>query len=155
MRFTKSEASPAGVRRLSRAAGFVLPAAIERETLIAAGRRDDREVHLYALDIGRHTSFSLDDIQPAADERWSNYSRGVTAGLLRGHVQEGPQELPRRCEALPGPVEELAGVRQRKKRPEEDERYLGRAVKRWGALPLSGPSSATPSASFWTIQFIF
>ena len=30
----------------------------------------------------------------------------------------------------------LAGVRQRKKRPEEDERYLSRAVKRWGSLPL-------------------
>jgi galactokinase len=63
--------------------GFVLPAAIERETRIAAAPRRDRTVRLYALDLKRETTFDLDDVGPAADhyEAWSNYVRGVAAGL--------------------------------------------------------------------------
>jgi galactokinase len=70
--------------------GFVLPAAIERETRIAAAPRDDGIVRLVALDLGRETTFSLVDpagrpgVAPAAvpAERWSNYVRGVAAGLI-------------------------------------------------------------------------
>jgi galactokinase len=70
--------------------GFVLPAAIERETRIAAAPRDDGVVRLVALDLGRETTFALVDSDGQAgvsaasspEERWSNYVRGVAAGLL-------------------------------------------------------------------------
>ena len=39
-------------------------------------------VRLNALDLGRQTAFALDDVTQSRDERWSNYVRGVAAGLL-------------------------------------------------------------------------
>ena len=62
--------------------GFVLPAAIERETRIAVAPRDDGLVRLTAFDLGRETVFSLADIQRSADDTWSTYVRGVAAGLV-------------------------------------------------------------------------
>ena len=70
--------------------GFVLPAAIERETRIAAAPRADGMVRLVALDLGRETTFALTDsggrggvvAASLPEERWSNYVRGVAAGLL-------------------------------------------------------------------------
>ncbi len=62
--------------------GFVLPAAIERETRIVAAPRDDGIVRLVALDLDRETSFNLADVQRAGDQPWSNYVAGVAAGLL-------------------------------------------------------------------------
>jgi len=41
----------------------------------------------------------------------------------------------------------LKGVQERKKRPEEDERYLGRAVERWGPLPLDEITSSDVEAA--------
>jgi galactokinase len=61
--------------------GFVLPAAITRETRMVAAPRADGVVQLAALDLGRQTAFDLGDISPTRDERWSNYVRGVAAGL--------------------------------------------------------------------------
>jgi galactokinase len=67
--------------------GFVLPAAIERETRFAAAPRNDGRVRLAALDLGRETVFDLTEVAPSAGEAhfaepWSNYVRGVAAGLL-------------------------------------------------------------------------
>ena len=62
--------------------GFVLPAAIERETRIAVAPRSDGMVRLAAFDLGRETAFPLNDNQRSLDESWSNYVRGVAAGLL-------------------------------------------------------------------------
>lgn len=64
--------------------GFVLPAAIERETLIAAAPRPDSIVRLAAHDLRRETRFDLARVTPAAEQQamWSNYVRGVAAGLL-------------------------------------------------------------------------
>ncbi len=64
--------------------GYVLPAAIERETLIAAAPRQDRIVRLAAHDLRRETTFDLAHVAPAAEQHamWSNYVRGVAAGLL-------------------------------------------------------------------------
>jgi galactokinase len=62
--------------------GFVLPAAIARETRIAAAPRTDGMVRLVAFDLGRETTFALNDIPRSADEGWSNYVRGVAAGLV-------------------------------------------------------------------------
>ena len=65
--------------------GFVLPAAITRETRMLVAPRDDGRVQLSALDLGRQTTFDLADgtVTPSSEERWSNYVRGVAAGLLK------------------------------------------------------------------------
>lgn len=74
--------------------GFVLPAAIERETRIALARRDDDQVHLIASDLGRETVFSLHEIATSADQPWSNYVRGVAFGLKeRGYPVRGADML--------------------------------------------------------------
>jgi galactokinase len=59
--------------------GFVFPAAIDRDVMIAAGRRDDRMVKLHAMNFNQASAFSLDGVQPATDgrERWSNYLRAM------------------------------------------------------------------------------
>ena len=57
--------------------GFVLPVAIDREIIMAAEPRDDREVHLYAVDLDAKSSFSLDEIGRDPQASWSNYIRGV------------------------------------------------------------------------------
>jgi len=62
--------------------GYVLPAAIERETHIAAAPRADGRVRLVAFDLSRETTFDLADVQRSTSEGWSNYIRGVAAGLL-------------------------------------------------------------------------
>ena len=74
--------------------GFVLPLAIERETRIVAAPRADGRVRLIALDLDRRTMFDLHNVAPAADERWSNYVRGVAAGLMAaGYPLQGMDAL--------------------------------------------------------------
>lgn len=66
--------------------GFVLPAAINFGTDIAASLRDDRQVNVQALDINQESvSFSLDDIQFDEKYSWSNYIRGVLIALLQDY----------------------------------------------------------------------
>jgi len=57
--------------------GFVLPAAIDRHSVMGVTARDDRTVRVYAADFDDLSTFSLDDIQHDAQHRWSNYERGV------------------------------------------------------------------------------
>ncbi len=70
--------------------GFVLPAAINFGTNIAATRRDDRIVSVVALDISSGVShFGLDDIQPDPAQSWSNYVRGVLKILAEQYEFQG------------------------------------------------------------------
>jgi galactokinase len=59
--------------------GFVFPAAIERDVLIAASPRNDRQVRACALNFNQSSTFTLDEVQPATEsrERWSNYIRAM------------------------------------------------------------------------------
>lgn len=61
--------------------GYVFPAALDREIVIAARPRKDRKVQLYSLDFGGSVEFSLDSIDRDSNERWSNYFRGVAWAL--------------------------------------------------------------------------
>ncbi|MCG3207509.1 MAG: Galactokinase [Anaerolineae bacterium] len=65
--------------------GFVLPAAIDYQTVIAAEPRDDGVVSIVAADFGEQTStFSVrDDITPDSAAPWSNYVRGVAWALKK------------------------------------------------------------------------
>ena len=66
--------------------GFVLPAAINFGTTIAASRREDRIVKVYAHDCDQQINeFSLDDISFDQQMMWSNYVRGTLQALMKMH----------------------------------------------------------------------
>lgn len=69
--------------------GFVLPAAINYSTWIAAGRRSDRLLQVIARDFGgQKVTFSLDDpMLSDAEAPWSNYVRGVVQELQAKNFQ--------------------------------------------------------------------
>lgn len=70
--------------------GYVLPVAIDRATYVAARPRDDRRVHVVAVDLGQEDEFALEQIVRSEDRSWSNYIRGVARGLLAaGHTLGG------------------------------------------------------------------
>nr|MBC7244794.1 galactokinase [Chloroflexota bacterium] len=63
--------------------GFVLPVAIDRQVVLAARAREDRQVRLWSLHFQQGSEFSLDDIVPEPSAPWSNYVRGVALMLQR------------------------------------------------------------------------
>lgn len=63
--------------------GFVLPMAIERETVIAARRRDDRALHARAENLDRETVADLDHRVRSAEEPWVDYIVGVAEELAK------------------------------------------------------------------------
>ena len=72
--------------------GFVLPCAINYQTLVAVTPRDDMTVSVVAVDYkNEQDEFSLDcEIETHPSQLWSNYVRGVIKHLqLRGHVFKG------------------------------------------------------------------
>ncbi|KAB8142112.1 galactokinase [Chloroflexia bacterium SDU3-3] len=71
--------------------GFVFPVAIDRATYVAARPRDDRYIHVTALDVNETDIFDLDaPIERSQQYGWSNYVRGVVKGLLAaGHTLTG------------------------------------------------------------------
>ena len=69
--------------------GFVLPCAIDHETVVAARPRNDGLMRMVALDYAfAKDDFQLDaSIAPRPDAPWANYVRGVVAMLMqRGAV---------------------------------------------------------------------
>jgi galactokinase len=72
--------------------GFVLPCAIDYQTLVAVTPRDDMTVSVVAVDYNNEQDeFSLNyEIETHPSQLWSNYVRGVIKHLqLRGHVFKG------------------------------------------------------------------
>lgn len=64
--------------------GFVLPAAINFGTDIAATKRDDKRVRVLAVDCNNETvEFSLDDISFDKDKMWVNYIGGTLLALMK------------------------------------------------------------------------
>src|SRR5947199_3062487 len=61
--------------------GFVLPAAIERWTVVAAACRPDRLARLVSGAVRESAEARLDGPLRPAEPRWSNYVRGVLAGF--------------------------------------------------------------------------
>lgn len=57
--------------------GFVLPAAIDRDVLIAVRGRADRRVRVYSLDYRERVEFDLDRVEHDPTHPWSNYIRGT------------------------------------------------------------------------------
>lgn len=64
--------------------GFVLPCAIDYETVIACAQRNDRQIRVIAADYdNEEDSFSLDEPILHSDAHpWANYVRGVVKHLM-------------------------------------------------------------------------
>ena len=78
--------------------GVVLPAAIDREVRLAVSPATDDMITLYALDLNKKASFSLDALEQRLDANgsplphWAEYPAGVAwtlrqAGLVAGSMQ--------------------------------------------------------------------
>jgi galactokinase len=78
--------------------GFVLPTAIDRCALVAAGLRADRRAQIHAVDLDAQTTFGLDDVSAGESmprhNDWSDYPRGVAWALQeRGMTLAGMNAL--------------------------------------------------------------
>ena len=73
--------------------GFVLPAAIDHRTVVAARPREDRTVRVRAVDLDSTATFDLNAIEPVEDEHWSDYPKGVAQRLLVREHDVGGADL--------------------------------------------------------------
>lgn len=87
--------------------GFVLPCAIDYQTVISAAPRTDRTVRVIAADYDNQTDeFSLDaPILTHDSQQWSNYVRGVVKHLLNRDKSFGGADL-----VISGNVPQGAGL---------------------------------------------
>lgn len=87
--------------------GFVLPCAIDYQTVIACAKRDDRQVHVVAVDYdNQQDSFSLDaPIMSVKKPMWANYVRGVVKHLQQRDASFGGVDM-----VISGDVPQGAGL---------------------------------------------
>jgi galactokinase len=70
--------------------GFVMPAAIGFYAYTAVAPRDDRQLHLYSVNLDENKVLSLDELSGGPSGHWSDYLRGVAAVLeLEGYRLRG------------------------------------------------------------------
>lgn len=70
--------------------GFVLPAAIDKEMVLAVAKNDTDSCHIYSMDYEESMSFKLDSFSPSKEHPWANYLMGVVDQLQKaGHSLEG------------------------------------------------------------------
>jgi galactokinase len=67
--------------------GFVLPAAIDRDTLIVASPRQGRQIRAQSLNMEGLAELDLDNLKPAG--AWHDYVAGVAAKLENSHYVQG------------------------------------------------------------------
>ncbi len=67
--------------------GFVMPAAIDFHTWIAAAPRQDSTLAVHSVGFGQTKTFDLRDTSPHAEQQWSDYVRGVTVELQREGIK--------------------------------------------------------------------
>jgi galactokinase len=63
--------------------GFVLPVAIDRETVVAAARNDSRRVRVHSLNLNESAEFDLDNPGSKLRGVWLDYIEGVAQSLMR------------------------------------------------------------------------
>jgi len=69
--------------------GFVMPAAIDKEIIIAIAENGTSKARIYASDINDFAEFEISDTAPDAKQTWSNYLRGVIGGLMLRGIKLG------------------------------------------------------------------
>lgn len=67
--------------------GFVMPAAIDFHTLVAAGTRTDRKLVVHSLQFNETRDFDLDEKSPKTQHHWSDYVRGAVIQLQRSGLE--------------------------------------------------------------------
>lgn len=87
--------------------GFVLPCAINYQTVVAAAKRDDNVVRVVSVDYGNAVDeFDItEDITFQQDKMWANYIRGVVKCLLGRGYSLGGLDI-----AVSGDVPQGAGL---------------------------------------------
>ena len=73
--------------------GFVLPAAIDRQVVAAAGRGQGRRLRVWSLQTGPPADLELDGIGPGRVEGWAAYPAGVAWALGLAGVEVGGADL--------------------------------------------------------------
>ena len=111
--------------------GFVLPCAIDYQTVIACARRDDRQIRVVAADYeNAQDTFSLDEeIVSVQEPMWANYVRGVVKHLQRRHADFGGIDM-----VISGNVPQGAGLSS----SASLEVAVGTVVQQLYNLPLYG-----------------
>src|SRR4051812_24279093 len=66
--------------------GFVLPAAIDKATYVAIGKRTDDMIHLYSSDYSQEHLIRLTELKPI-EHGWPNYILGVADQLIKRGYQ--------------------------------------------------------------------
>jgi len=64
--------------------GYVMPIAIDLYTWVAAGKRDDRILHVHSVHFGETLELPLDELAGPPRGHWSDYIRGVAQELGAG-----------------------------------------------------------------------
>lgn len=68
--------------------GFVLPAAIDRQIVVAASARDDSLIHVYSRDFKAWDHFDASrEIACLPENSWGNYIRGIAWSLQREGIR--------------------------------------------------------------------
>ncbi|WP_226569276.1 galactokinase [Mangrovibacter yixingensis] len=115
--------------------GFVLPCAIDYQTVISCAPRDDRVVRVIAADYdNQRDEFSLDEpILSHPDQQWSNYVRGVVKHLQKRNNAFGGADL-----VISGNVPQGAGLSS----SASLEVAVGKVFQQLYHLPLDGSQLA-------------
>lgn len=115
--------------------GFVLPCAIDYQTVISCAPRDDRVVRVIAADYdNQRDEFSLDEpILSHPDQQWSNYVRGVVKHLQKRNNAFGGADL-----VISGNVPQGAGLSS----SASLEVAVGKVFQQLYHLPLDGAQLA-------------
>ena len=67
--------------------GFVLPIAIDRQTIAMYARRDGRVVNFRSRQAPEPATMNLDETIAPGEPAWANYCKGVAAGLIERGVK--------------------------------------------------------------------
>lgn len=115
--------------------GFVLPCAIDYQTVISAAKRDDGQIRTLAADYDNQQDlFSLaSPITPHPDWQWANYVRGVVKHLRNRCSDFGGADL-----VISGNVPQGAGLSS----SASLEVAVGQALQALYGLPLDGVALA-------------
>ena len=115
--------------------GFVLPCAIDYQTVISCAKRDDRTVRVIAADYdNQQDSFSLDaPILAHESQQWANYVRGVVK-----HLQKRDKNFSGVDMVISGDVPQGAGLSS----SASLEVAVGKVLQQLYHLPLDGAQLA-------------
>jgi galactokinase len=115
--------------------GFVLPCAIDYQTVISCAKRDDRTVRVIAADYdNQQDSFSLDaPIVKHETQQWANYVRGVVK-----HLQKRDKNFSGVDMVISGDVPQGAGLSS----SASLEVAVGKVFQHLYHLPLDGAQLA-------------